>query len=128
MSLDLVEVAPLANPPVCRLMDYGKYRYEQAKRQHSARQHHKTIHLKEVKIRPCIDEHDLGFKIRNVKKFLQAGNRIKITMMFRGREIAYPEMGRATLERIAKEVGDIGNIEHLPKMEGKNMILILVPK
>lgn len=127
-GLDLVEVAPTANPPVCRIMDYGKYKYEQTKKQHSARHHQKTMQLKEIKVRPHINEHDLEFKMRNIKKFLQAGNRTKITMMFRGREMAYPEMGKSTLERIAMEVTDIGAIEHPPKMEGRNMVLVLVPK
>jgi len=93
-----------------------------------ARQHQKTMQLKEIKVRPHIDEHDLEFKIRNIKKFLQAGNRTKITMMFRGREMAYPEMGKSTLERIAMEVTDMGIVEHPPRMEGRNMILVLVPK
>lgn len=127
-GLDLVEVAPAANPPVCRIMDFGKYKYEQAKKQHSARHHQKTMQVKEIKIRPHIDNHDLEFKIRNIKKFLQAGNRIKITMIFRGREMAYPEMGKATMERIVAEVSDISNIEHPARMEGKNMILVLMPK
>lgn len=127
-GLDLVEIAPTASPPVCRIMDYGKYKYEQAKKQHAARQHQKTMQLKEVKVRPHIDDHDLEFKIRNVKKFLQAGNRTKITMMFRGREMAYPEIGKATLERIAMEVTDIGTVEHPPRLEGRNMVLVLVPK
>lgn len=127
-SLDLVEVAPMANPPVCRIMDYGKYKYEQTKKQHSARQHQKAMQLKEIKVRPHIDDHDLEFKVRNVKRFLQAGNRTKVTMMFRGREMAYPEMGKSTLERIAMEVTDIGIVEHPPRMEGRNMILVLVPK
>jgi translation initiation factor IF-3 len=128
IGLDLVEIAPTANPPVCRIMDYGKYKYEQAKKRHAARQHQKTMQVKEIKVRPHIDEHDLEFKIRNIKKFLQAGNRTKITIMFRGREMAYPEMGKSTLEKIAMEVTDMGNIEHPPRMEGKNMILVLVPK
>jgi translation initiation factor IF-3 len=127
-GLDLVEVAPSANPPVCRIMNFGKYKYEQAKKQHSARHHQKTIQLKEIKMRPHIDEHDLEFKIRNIKKFLEAGNRTKITMMFRGREMAYPEIGKSTLERIASEVTDMGIVEHPPRLEGRNMILILVPK
>lgn len=127
-SLDLVEVAPAATPPVCRIMDFGKYKYEQAKKQHSTKQHQKTMQVKELKIRPHIDNHDLEFKIRNIKKFLEAGNRIKITMMFRGREMAYPEMGKSTLERITTEVSNISNIEHPARMEGKNMILVLVPK
>ncbi len=127
-GLDLVEIAPMANPPVCRIMDYGKYKYEQAKKQHVARQHQKTMQLKEIKVRPHIDDHDLEFKIRNIKKFLQAGSRTKITMMFRGREMAYPEMGKSTLERIAMEVTDIGSVEHPPRLEGRNMVLVLVPK
>ena len=127
-GLDLVEVAPAANPPVCRIMDFGKYKYELAKKQHTAKQHQKTTQGKEIKIRPHINNHDLEFKIRNIKKFLHAGNRIKITMMFRGREMAYPEMGKLTLERIAAEVSDISAVEHPPRMEGRNMILVLMPK
>ncbi|MEK6692569.1 MAG: translation initiation factor IF-3 [Nitrospirota bacterium] len=128
VGLDLVEIAPTATPPVCRIMDFGKYKYEQTKKHHAARQHQKTMQIKEIKIRPHIDEHDLEFKLRNIKKFLEAGNRTKVTMMFRGREMAYPEMGKSTLERIAMEVTDIGTVEHPPRLEGRNMVLVLIPK
>jgi len=123
-ELDLVEVAPNANPPVCRIMDYGKYRYQQSKR-HSK---HKTITLKEVKVRPQINDHDLQFKIKNVKKFLEHGNKVKITMLFRGREIVHKDNAQRIFDRIVEEVSEKGSVENKPKMEGNRMVMILAPK
>ncbi len=123
-ELDLVEVAPNANPPVCRIMDYGKYRYQQAKK-HSK---HKTITLKEVKVRPQINDHDLQFKIKNVKKFLEHGNKVKITMIFRGREIVHKDNAQRIFDRIVEEASEKGNVENKPKMEGNRMVMILAPK
>jgi len=124
-ELDLVEVAPNANPPVCRIMDYGKYRYQQAKR-HSSKQ--KTVTVKEIKIRPQINEHDLLFKIKNAKKFLEHGDKVKITMLFRGREIVHKSIGQKIFDRIITELSDIVNVEQSPKMEGNRMIMVLTPK
>jgi translation initiation factor IF-3 len=124
-ELDLVEVAPNVKPPVCKIMDYGKYRYQQAKK-HSSK--HKTITVKEVKVRPQINEHDLMFKMKNTKKFLGHGNKVKITMLFRGREIVHKALGRKVLDRMIDEVSEIANIEQNAKMEGNRMIIVLAPK
>ena len=124
-ELDLVEVAPNVTPPVCKIMDYGKYRYQQAKK-HSSK--HKTISVKEVKVRPQINEHDLMFKMKNTKKFLGHGNKVKITMLFRGREIVHKALGRKVLDRMIDEVSEIANIEQNAKMEGNRMIMVLAPK
>ncbi len=127
-NLDLVNVAPQANPPVCRIMDYGKYRYEQSKREKEARKKQKVIQVKEIRFSPSIEEHDLQTKLRNVKKFLQSGDKVKLTIRFRGREITHQDLGRAILQRMAKEVEEISEIERKPKLEGRNMIMILAPK
>jgi len=127
-GLDLVEVAPDASPPVCRILDFGKYKYRQAKRQKEARHKQKAIGLKQVKFRPKIDEHDYQFKFRNVEKFLQAGNRCKLTIMFRGREMTHPELGRKILNRVAREAAEYATIEIPSKLEGRNMTMTLVPK
>lgn len=127
-GLDLVEVAPTAVPPVCRIMDYGKFKYEQSKKQHIMKQHQKVSHVKEVKIRPYTDTHDLEFKMRHVRRFLQDGNKAKVTMMFRGRELSHVDLGKSVLEGFAKGVEDIGVVEHPPRMEGHNMIMVIAPK
>lgn len=124
-ELDLVEVAPDAKPPVCKIMDYGKYRYQQAKK-HSSKQ--KNITVKEVKVRPQINEHDLLFKMKNARKFLGQGNKVKITMMFRGREIVHKSLGKKVLDRIIEEVTELANVEQMARMEGNRMIMILAPK
>ena len=124
-DLDLVEVAPNAQPPVCKVMDYGKYRYQQAKK-HSAK--HKTITVKEVKVRPQINDHDLLFKMKNAKKFLEHGNKVKITMFFRGREIVHKALGQKVLDRVVEELSESGSVEQLAKMEGNRMIMVLAPK
>ena len=121
-ELDLVEVAPTANPPVCKILDYGKYRYEQAKK-HTTKQ--KTITLKEVKVRPAISDHDLNFKMKNARKFLGQGNKVKVTVFFRGREIVHKANGKKVLDRIVEELSDISSVEQFAKMEGNRMIMIL---
>ena len=121
-GLDLVEVAPLARPPVVRIMDYGKFKFEQAKK----KQH--VIHLKEVKFRPGIEEHDFATKTRHARAFLAEGNKVKVTLMFRGRQIAHPELGRVVVNRVAQELADVAKIETEAKFEGKFMTMILAPK
>lgn len=127
-NLDLVEVAPSAKPPVCRLMDYGKYKFEQSKREKEARKKQKIISIKEVKMRPNIEEHDFQVKAKNARKFLTAGDKVKFTIMFRGREITHPENGQKLSLKFAKELSDIASVEKAPKVEGRNMVMILVPR
>jgi len=127
-GLDLVEVAPTAKPPVCRIMDYGRFKYEQAKRDKEARKKQRVGDLKEVKMRPNIDDHDFDFKARNAHKFLKDGNKVKVTIMFRGREIVHQDLARALVARFAAEVGDVGVIERPPRVEGRNLIAIIAPK
>ena len=126
--LDLVEVAPKAKPPVCRIMDFGKYRYEQQKREKEARKKQKVITIKEVKLRPNIEQHDFDVKLKNASRFLQDGDKVKVTIMFRGRELSHPELGKEILERFAEALKDTVSIEKDAKLEGKNMIMILAPK
>ncbi len=126
-NLDLVEIAPTAKPPVCKLMDFGKYKYEQAKKDKEARKKHKVIEIKEVKLRPNIEDHDLDTKAKNAQRFLADGDKVKVTIMFRGREITHPELGRALCIRLAQIVKDISHVEREPKVEGRNMIMILTP-
>lgn len=127
-NLDLVNVAPQAKPPVCRVMDYGKYRYEIQKREKEARRNQRVIELKEVRFSSKIEEHDYQTKMRNVNKFLKAGDKVKCTVRFRGREITHADIGRKILERAAEETKDIADVERRPKLEGRSMIMILVPK
>ncbi|MGA8942590.1 MAG: translation initiation factor IF-3 [Thermoactinomyces sp.] len=127
-NLDLVNVAPQAKPPVCRIMDYGKYRYEQSKREKEARKNQKTIQIKEVRLSPTIEENDVQTKLSNVKKFLKKGNKVKLTIRFRGREITHQELGRRILDRMSREVEEYAEIERAPKLEGRQMIMILAPK
>jgi translation initiation factor IF-3 len=127
-QLDLVEVAPLAKPPVCRIMDYGKFRYEQQKREKETRKKQKIVTLKEVKVRPNIEDHDFNVKLKNAQRFLLDGDKVKATVMFRGRELSHPELGRAVLVKMAAELKEIANVERDPKLEGKNMIMILAAK
>lgn len=124
---DLVEVAPQAKPPVCRIMDYGKYKYEQSKREKEARKKQRVITVKEVKLRPNIEEHDFRVKTRNAIRFLKSGDKVKVTIMFRGREIVHPKNGQALLDKVAAEIGDLATVEKQPKLEGKNMYMILAP-
>ncbi len=127
-GLDLVEVAPNANPPVCRIMNYGKYKYQQNKRSQESRKHQTVIHVKEVKVRPRTEEHDFQFKLRHVKRFLSEGNKVKISMLFRGREIVHPEFGKVMFNRIIEENKDSTVVEQSPRLEGRNMVMILAPK
>ena len=127
-GLDLVEVAPMARPPVCRIMDFGKFKFEQAKAARAAKKKQKVIELKEIKFRPGIDEHDFDFKVRHAREFLAEGNKVKVTMMFRGRQMAHPELGREVLDRVAEGLADIAKIEQEAKLEGKNMTMLLTPK
>ncbi|HTH65956.1 MAG TPA: translation initiation factor IF-3 [Gemmatimonadales bacterium] len=127
-GLDLVEVAPLARPPVVKIMDYGKFKFEQAKAARAAKKKQHVIHLKEVKYRPGIDDHDFDFKTRHAREFLQDGNKVKVTMMYRGRQMAHIELGREVLDRVAAELKDIAKIEQDPRLEGRNMSMVLAPK
>ncbi len=127
-QLDLVEVAPMAKPPVCRIMDFGKFKYEQQKRDKEAKKKQKVYTLKEVKLRPNIEDHDFEVKKKNAQRFLEDGDKVKVTIMFRGRELSHPELGRQVLVRMAAELKDIANVERDAKLEGKNMILILAAK
>ena len=127
-GLDLVEVAPNSAPPVCRIMDYGKFRYQQSKKQQVAKKSQSVIQVKEIRIRPKTDEHDLQVKIKHIKKFLSQNDKVKITMMFRGREIAYTDLGRKIMDAIQKELAEISVIDQHPRLEGRNMIMIVSPK
>jgi translation initiation factor IF-3 len=127
-GLDLVEVAPLAEPPVCKIMDFGKYKYEQAKKMHESKKHQKVIQLKEVKMRPGTDTHDYNFKLEHAKKFLSQGDKVKLTVVFRGREMAHMELGRALLDKVVVDIAESGAIEQMPKQEGRTMIMIIAPK
>jgi translation initiation factor IF-3 len=127
-GLDLVEVSPDGRPPVCKIMDYGRWKYQQAKRSQEARRKQHTIQVKEVKMRPKTDKHDYQFKLRHVRRFLSDGNKAKVTIRFRGREMEHPERGEAILRRVAEEVEDLGAIEQHPKREGRVMSMVLVPK
>ena len=127
-GLDLVEVAPAANPPVCRIINYGKYLYQLNKRQHEARKHQKSIELKEVKFRPRTSEHDFEVKRNRIVQFLQDGSKVKATVMFRGRENAHREIGMHMLERLIEELGEIGQVESRPRQEGPTLAAILAPK
>ena len=126
--MDLVEIAPNAKPPVCRIMDYGKYRYEQQKREKEARKKQKTFDIKEVKLRPGIEDHDFDVKFKNAVRFLEDGDKVKVTIMFRGRELSHPELGEVLLTKMAKQLEDLAVIERAAKLEGKNMIMIVSPK
>lgn len=127
-GLDLVEIAPLAKPPVCRVMDFGKYKYQESKKAHEAKLKQKQTQLKEVKLRPGTDENDYQIKLRNLVRFLNDGDRCKVTLRFRGREMAHQEFGLRQLERIKADLDEIGQVEQMPKMEGRQMIMIIAPK
>ena len=126
--LDLVEVAPKARPPVCKIMDFGKYRYEQQKRDKEARKKQKVITIKEVKLRPNIEQHDFEVKLKNAQRFIEEGNKVKVTVMFRGRELSHPELGTVILNKMSEALGDTVSMERSAKLEGKNMTMILSPK
>jgi len=127
-NLDLVEVAPQANPPVCRIMDYGKYKYQQSKKQQEARRRQTTIQVKEIKVRPKIEEHDMAFKLRNSRRFLSEGDKVKISVIFRGREIAHTDRGYRLLAQMSEALADIATVEQHPKLEGRNLSMIVTPK
>ena len=127
-DVDLVEIAPTAAPPVCRLMDYGKFKYQEQKRAHDARQKQKIIQVKEVKFRPGTDEGDYLVKMRNVNRFLEDGDKVKVTLRFRGREMAHQEFGIRLLERIRNELEEVAMVEQMPKLEGRQMIMVIAPK
>ena len=126
-GLDLVEISPNAEPPVCKIMDFGKYKYEQQKRESEARKKQKIIEIKEIKFRPGTDTHDYDVKMRNVFKFLENGDKVKITLRFRGREMAHLNLGRELLERVAEDVQEMGKVENMPKMEGRQMTMMIGP-
>ena len=127
-GLDLVEVQPNVDPPVCKILDYGKYKYEAQKRANEARKKQKIIEVKEIKLRPNIDEHDYQVKMRNVVKFLSGGDKVKVTLRFRGREMAHQELGANVLTRVREETDEIAQVEAMPKMAGRQMIMVLAPK
>ncbi len=128
LELDLVEVSPTAVPPVCRIMDYGKFKYQQSKKQQEARKKQVHVEVKEIKLRPKTDEHDLMFKVRHVRRFLEEGNKAKITLVFRGREITHMDIGRSVIQRFAAELEDVAVIESQPRVDGRNMYMIVAPK
>ena len=127
-GLDLVEVSPTASPPVCRIMDYGKFRYQQSKKVQVSKKSQTVIQVKEIRIRPKTEEHDLEVKLKHIRKFLEAHNKVKISMMFRGREIAYTDIGRKIMEGLKNTLADGCVIDQQPKLEGRNMIMIISPK
>jgi len=126
-GLDLVEVAPKASPPVCKIMDYGKYMYEQKKRAREAKKHQKTAELKEIRFKYDIADHDYQFKLRHAEKFLRSGKRVKISIIFRGREVVHADLGRKMLEKFASDLSHVGSIEQYPRMDGRMMSILLVP-
>lgn len=127
-GMDLVEVSPNSDPPVCKIMDYGKYKYQASKKTQEGKKKTRTLQVKEIRLRPRTDEHDLGFKIRNMKKFLEKKDKVKVSVLFRGREMAYMEAGKALLARIAQEVEEQGTVEQPPTREGWRLTMLLVPK
>ena len=128
LGLELVEVNPRAAPPVCKIMDFGKFKYETSKKEKASRRHQSTIVLKEIKLRPKTDDHDLDFKVKHIRTFLSEGNKCKLVIVFRGREIVHPETGQAMLDRVVKTVQDIAMIEQRPMMEGRRMVMIIGPR
>ena len=127
-GLDLVEISPNATPPVCKIMDLGKFKYEQQKREAEARKKQKIIDIKEVKFRPGTDTHDYDVKMRNVMKFLEGGDKVKVTLRFRGREMAHQDLGLDLLNRVRADVGEAGKVENMPKLEGRQMVMMIAPK
>ena len=127
-EVDLVEIAPQAEPPVCRLMDYGKFKYQEQKKAHDARQKQKIIQVKEVKFRPGTDEGDYNIKVRNLTRFLEEGDKTKVTLRFRGREMAHQEIGQRLLEKVKSDLEPVGIVEQFPKMEGRQMVMVIGPK
>ena len=126
-GLDLVEIAPMAKPPVCRVMDFGKFKYQESKKAHEAKLKQKQIQVKEVKLRPGTDENDYQIKLRNLKRFLEEGDKCKVTLRFRGREMAHQEFGLRQLERVKADLEELGQVEQMPKMEGRQMVMVIAP-
>jgi translation initiation factor IF-3 len=127
-GLDLVEISPRAFPPVCRVMDYGKYKYEEAKKKQQARKKASTVETKEIKFRPKTEEHDMEFKVKHVRRFLEAGNKVRLAVVFRGREITHPQTGMAVLNRVVERCNDLATVEATPNMEGRRMIMVIAPR
>ena len=127
-GVDLVEIAPMAKPPVCRLMDFGKYKYEEAKRAHEAKQKQKQIQVKEVKFRPNIDDHDYDTKMKKVHEFIGEGDKVKVTLRFRGRELSHGQLGMAVLKRVQDDSAEVAKVEAYPRMEGRQMLMVLSPR
>jgi translation initiation factor IF-3 len=127
-GLDLVEISPRAFPPVCRIMDYGKYKYEEAKKKQQARKRASTVETKEIKFRPKTEEHDMAFKVKHVRRFLEEGNKVRLAVVFRGREITHPQTGMAVLNKVVDLCNDIATVEATPNMEGRRMIMVIAPK
>ena len=128
VGLELVEVNPRAAPPVCKIMDFGKFKYETSKKEKASRRHQSTIVLKEIKLRPKTDEHDFDFKVKHIRRFLAEGNKCKLVIVFRGREIVHPETGQAMLDSVVKSVSDIAMVEQRPMMEGRRMVMVIGPR
>ena len=127
-GLDLVEIAPNADPPVCKILDFGKYKYEEQKKKNEARKKQKIIEVKEIKLRPSIDDHDYDVKMRSMVKFIEEGDKVKVTMRFRGRELAHQELGMDVLVRVKDDLDEIAKVEQMPRMEGRQMIMVMSPK
>jgi translation initiation factor IF-3 len=127
-GLDLVEISPRSQPPVCRIMDYGKYKYDEAKKKQQARKRASTVETKEIKFRPKTEGHDMDFKVKHVRRFLEGGNKVRLAVVFRGREITHPQTGMAVLNRVVERCGDIATVEATPNMEGRRMIMVIAPK
>lgn len=127
-GLDLVEISPRAAPPVCRIMDYGKFKYEESKKKQLARKSMSTVETKEIKFRPKTDGHDMDFKVKHVRRFLECGNKVRLVIVFRGREMVHPQMGKAVLDRVVERCDDIATVEASPNMEGRRMTMIIAPK
>jgi translation initiation factor IF-3 len=127
-GLDLVEISPRAVPPVCRIMDYGKFKYEEAKKKQQARKRASTVETKEIKFRPKTEEHDLDFKVKHIRRFVEEGNKVRLVVVFRGREMAHPQTGMAMLNRVVERCADIATVESTPNMEGRRMVMLIAPK
>src|SRR5512147_796797 len=127
-GLDLVEISPRAFPPVCRIMDYGKHKYEEAKKKQQARKRASTVETKEIKFRPKTEEHDMAFKVKHIRRFLEGGNKVRLAVVFRGREITHPKTGKNVLDRVVEATADLASVEVIPNMEGRRMIMIIAPK
>ena len=127
-DVDLVEISPTAKPPVCKLMDFGKFKYEQAKKRDEAKKKQKQVQIKEIKVRPGTDDGDYNIKMRNINRFLEDGDKVKVTLRFRGREMAHQELGAQLLKRVEADLAEVGSVEQFPKMEGRQMVMMIAPK